>query len=639
MSKLFNLKTSTVLFVACFSLCVNLFINAQTGIYVPSMQSSDSLITNFLNSYNIQGATVALAKDGKLVYMRAFGNADQNGQEQTQPYHLFRIASLSKPITGVAIIKLWEDGLLNLDAKVFGTGGILNNDPYYSTTNITDTRIYDITIRHLLEHTAGWNRDIPMTPNPLPPYPYGFASSDPIGFPLHVTLTLGESNPVSERALVKFLLERGLNASPGTNYYYSNIGYVILGEIIEQITGMEYEEYVKSAILHPIGAYDMHIGNNLLSDKKEREGEYNSTFTTLSCYNTGQYVPWQYGGFNLEAMDAHGGWIASARDLLRFILAVDRFNTKPDILTAASIDTMTAPSAQNSNYAKGWQVNQFNNWWHTGSLDGSRSILVRSAGGFAWAVILNEGGGGSFWTDFDNLIWNCISSTTTYPSFDLLNSPSQNSSDLNLSVISETSVSATWTNGDGTGRLLLVRKENLTNKFPLDGITYNPGSSFGAGDDLGSGNYVVHSGNGNSVTITDLLPNTKYHFHLFEFNQSAMTGNNSLYLLANSEQDSINTSATSVEDEKVISEYVLSQNYPNPFNPSTKISWQSPVSGWQNLKIFDMLGNEVATLVDAYKTAGKYEVDFDAAELTSGIYIYQLKLGTFIQSRKMLLLK
>jgi hypothetical protein len=118
-----------------------------------------------------------------------------------------------------------------------------------------------------------------------------------------------------------------------------------------------------------------------------------------------------------------------------------------------------------------------------------------------------------------------------------------------------------------------------------------------------------------------------------------MTGNNSLYLLANSEQDSINTSTTSVGDEKIISEYVLSQNFPNPFNPSTKISWQSPVSGWQNLKIFDMLGNEVVTLLDEYKTAGKYEVDFDAAELTSGIYFYQLKLGTFIQSRKMLLLK
>ena len=296
-------------------------------------------------------------------------------------------------------------------------------------------------------------------------------------------------------------------------------------------------------------------------------------------------------------------------------------------------------SSKNPNYAKGWEVNQFNNWWHTGSLDGTRSILVRSAGGFAWVVILNEGGGGSFWTDFDNLIWNCISSTTTYPAFDLLNSPLQNSNDLNLSVISETSVSATWTNGDGTGRLLLVREGNLTNKFPLDGITYNPGSSFGAGDDLGNGNYVVYSGDGNNVTITDLLPNTKYHFRLFEFNQSSMTGNNSLYLLANSEQDSINTSATSVEDEKVLSEYVLSQNYPNPFNPSTKISWQSPVSGSQNLKIYDMLGNEVATLVDEYKTAGKHEIDFDAAELTSGIYFYQLKSGDFIQSKKMLLLK
>ncbi len=99
-------------------------------------------------------------------------------------------------------------------------------------------------------------------------------------------------------------------------------------------------------------------------------------------------------------------------------------------------------------------------------------------------------------------------------------------------------------------------------------------------------------------------------------------------------------------DEKnlVVNNFILYQNYPNPFNPSTKISWQSPVSSHQTLKVFDALGNEVATLVDEYKPAGKYEVEFNVAQVSglepaSGVYIYQLKAGEFTSSKKMIMIK
>lgn len=85
--------------------------------------------------------------------------------------------------------------------------------------------------------------------------------------------------------------------------------------------------------------------------------------------------------------------------------------------------------------------------------------------------------------------------------------------------------------------------------------------------------------------------------------------------------------------------FELHQNYPNPFNPSTKISWQSPVSGHQSLKVYDVLGNEVATLVNEYKPAGSYEVEFNADKLPSGFYFYQLNIGTYQETRKMILLK
>jgi len=96
-------------------------------------------------------------------------------------------------------------------------------------------------------------------------------------------------------------------------------------------------------------------------------------------------------------------------------------------------------------------------------------------------------------------------------------------------------------------------------------------------------------------------------------------------------------------------DFLLYQNYPNPFNPSTIISWQSAVGSWQTLKIFDLLGNEIVTLINEFKPAGTYEVEFSAIvgsafdgnayNLPSGIYFYQLKSGSIVETKKMILLK
>ena len=98
---------------------------------------------------------------------------------------------------------------------------------------------------------------------------------------------------------------------------------------------------------------------------------------------------------------------------------------------------------------------------------------------------------------------------------------------------------------------------------------------------------------------------------------------------------------TGIEDEKnkIPTEYLLNQSYPNPFNPSTKISWQSPVRSRQVLKIFDVIGNEIATLVDEEKEAGYHSIDFNGSDLPSGVYFYQLRAGSFVQTKQMLLLK
>jgi len=99
------------------------------------------------------------------------------------------------------------------------------------------------------------------------------------------------------------------------------------------------------------------------------------------------------------------------------------------------------------------------------------------------------------------------------------------------------------------------------------------------------------------------------------------------------------TTSVGSDVSEVVNGFMLYQNYPNPFNPTTKISWQSPVGSWQTLKIYDVLGNEIATLVNEYKPAGNYQISFDASELVSGIYFYMLTANGFSGTKKMILMR
>ncbi|MCX6150006.1 MAG: T9SS type A sorting domain-containing protein [Ignavibacteriales bacterium] len=103
--------------------------------------------------------------------------------------------------------------------------------------------------------------------------------------------------------------------------------------------------------------------------------------------------------------------------------------------------------------------------------------------------------------------------------------------------------------------------------------------------------------------------------------------------------DLVYGNATSVESENIPAVFQLKQNYPNPFNPSTKINYEIPATGFVSLKVYDMLGKEVATLVNEEKLAGDYEIEFAPQGLLSGIYFYKLKAGNFVETRKMILLK
>lgn len=148
--------------------------------------------------------------------------------------------------------------------------------------------------------------------------------------------------------------------------------------------------------------------------------------------------------------------------------------------------------------------------------------------------------------------------------------------------------------------------------------------------------------NGNEfVTIAFVKGHgTSSHPHKYNYTDKDVDEGRYSYRLKQLDYDGKFSYSQIVEVDFIsVNNFMLDQNYPNPFNPITKINWQTPTGGHQTIKVFDVLGNEIVTLVDEYKPAGRHNVEFDATNLPSGVYIYQLLSGNFTQTRKMILSK
>src|SRR5690606_38683770 len=194
--------------------------------------------------------------------------------------------------------------------------------------------------------------------------------------------------------------------APGERYAYSNFGYNLLGRVIEKLSGQGYEEYVREHVLAPIGVTSMRIGCTHLSDRCENEVRYYDPGRAESVFagDLGVQVPWAYGGWHLEAMDSHGGWIASAVDLARFAACFDDPAGCP-ILSAESIETMYARppglaghdedgKPKDVYYSLGWSnrvvQDDRRNHWHTGSLSGTATIMIRRHDGKNFIALFNS---------------------------------------------------------------------------------------------------------------------------------------------------------------------------------------------------------------------------------------------------------
>jgi CubicO group peptidase (beta-lactamase class C family) len=344
------------------------------------LQAISSQMSAHMQKFDIPGLSLAITKDGRLVYAAGFGTANKATGEEAGPRSEYRIASVSKNITTAAIMHLIEQGTLHLDDKVFGPTGHLGAQ---FPTPASNRKIEKITIKHLLEHVSGL--------------------SNMGGDPMFMNTNMSHSQLIGW-----YLNDAGhrMAIDPGQRYEYLNFGYCLLGRIIEKVSHKTYEQYVKDAVLGPAGVTGMAIAGNTPAEKKPRE---------VSYYPSDAY------GNNVARFDSHGGWVASPIDLVRYAVRVDGLATKPDIMSTMSHTTMlTAPhvltiDGRDPNYGFGWGLPQ----WHNGDIIGTVAFLEVIDGGYTYAVLANtrpSGDTGGF--EMSKAVKKAIASVGKWPSFD-----------------------------------------------------------------------------------------------------------------------------------------------------------------------------------------------------------------------------
>ncbi|WP_240510972.1 serine hydrolase domain-containing protein [Algoriphagus antarcticus] len=352
----FQFFYATILLLAAFTSCIDKE-DDQLDMRKPTDKQEDlavidGKIETFLSSNSIPGAVLAISKNGKLVYKKAYGLADVASQEKMTNSHRLRVASVSKTFTGLSIVKLVQDGKIRLEDKVFGEDGILGNE--YGTKPYSD-RVKKVTVQNLLHMTTGgWvvngNRD-----------------------------AIDYKQEVSNKVFFDWMLDNAtLTFEPGTQYWYINTNYFVAARIIEKVSGKSFYNFMKDNFLDELGIKSAVMVKNGLAGKQSNEVTY---------YGLGGTKGYEYN-FNIERRDGDAGIVISAEDLLKFALAIDGKPSRPDILNGGSYSQFIKGSIPNPQFGIGilsWgDVRSF-----YGALPGTRSSYMIHNNGMAISLIFN----------------------------------------------------------------------------------------------------------------------------------------------------------------------------------------------------------------------------------------------------------
>ena len=366
---------------------------------LPTTESMEKYIKRWMARNNIRGASLAVMQDEHLIYCKGFGWADQEMEREAEVGDIYRIASASKLVTGVGIMKLCDQGKLRLDDKVFGEDGILKQ-----FSDFKDKRVKDITVRQLLNHTAGFSRQ-----------------RGDLMFRVTDVMEWEEmdTTPTADE-LIAFQLSLRLRCAPGGSAQYSNVGYLVLSRIIEQVSGMDYEEYLQTNVLWPAGCYDMHIAHNYYEQRYPGEVRYygHDTEGIESYDGSGMLRPREYGGNNIRGLQGAGAWVASSVELMRLVASIDGKPGVPDIISAESVAEMKNITRK-GDYALGWaRYNEGSkSLVRTGTMSGTCAYIDHRDNGISYVFLTNTSHyrGASFTNSIGTMVRSAMTRVENWP--------------------------------------------------------------------------------------------------------------------------------------------------------------------------------------------------------------------------------
>lgn len=340
----------------------------------PGVEALDKEIFEFMSKWNLEGLSLSITRNDSLVFAKGYGWADREASVSMAPGSIMRVASVSKLITAVGIMRLVDMGKLDIHDRVFGPKGLL---PEF-TDDIRDTTFYKITVENLLRHEACFNESI----------------FDPMFNTVQVMKHYGLSDIPDIPTLTRCVLSRGLTAHPGTSVKYSNFCYALLSYIIEKVTGEQYEPWMQENVMKPAGCVDMHIGRNYYNQRFPGEVRYypsdrNEKVPEFNC--SGRMVSRCYGGSNITGLQGAGAWVCSAPELARLVACIDGRPQIADIISAESVAEMTQFYDEDT-YPLGWiGARPDKGWTRTGTLAGTSALVRMFPDGECWILITNTG--------------------------------------------------------------------------------------------------------------------------------------------------------------------------------------------------------------------------------------------------------
>ncbi len=339
-----------------------------TGKAGPGLEPFDPAMLAIMDHHGVPGAALAIAKNGKLVLAKGYGWANAGSSAAVQPDTLFGLASLSKPFTAIATLKLVEQGKLGLDDSIFD---ILKHIRPPRGARV-DPRLRNVTVRHCLNHSGGWDRQI---------------TGDCINWEPQICRAYRIRPPLSVHQLISFTFGMSLNFNPGTEAKYSNIGYILLGEVIAKISDRPYDRFVVEQVLKP-----MEITRAKLH---ARNGKYLAGEALRHLPGTLIPLP----AMKLPMLDAAGGWSCTVVDMVRFLTNLDGSRGTP-VLSEQMRKLMLEPPPEplkprdNGTYfGLGWDAVRVKDkaftYFKDGSYQGMRTFMKRLPTGVNWALLYN----------------------------------------------------------------------------------------------------------------------------------------------------------------------------------------------------------------------------------------------------------